>query len=343
MSSLNCVRDLWALEILAGQRMPSGSPHGRQRRTAVAFRRRAAPPHRHEGNLARRAARGLHRAHRAPQSRRSTRSPRSATSARARKRRRRRRRRCAATRSASCTGSRPASRTSTRPAGLLTTYGSPLYRDFVPERDNAMVARVRAAGAIVVGKTNVPEFGAGANSRNFVWGATGNPFDPDAQSRRLLRRLRRRARDEHAAACAPARTPAGRCAFPRRNAASSASGLRPASCRSSGRGLGWTPISVVGPMGRTVADTCLLMARAGGVRRLRSAVVSGRTGATSRCPSRATSARCASPTPKISIRRPSTSRSAPCSASAIGAMRHLFKSCDEIAFDYSARPTAAST
>lgn len=42
-------------------------------------------------------------------------------------------------------------------AGLLTTFGSPLYRDFVPERDNAMVARVRAAGAIVVGKTNVPE------------------------------------------------------------------------------------------------------------------------------------------------------------------------------------------
>ena len=62
--------------------------------------------------------------------------------------------------------------------GLLTSYGSPLYREFVPERDNAMVARVRAAGAIVVGKTNVPEFGAGANSRNFVWGATGNPFDP---------------------------------------------------------------------------------------------------------------------------------------------------------------------
>src|SRR5690242_16007037 len=43
--------------------------------------------------------------------------------------------------------------------GLLTTYGSPLYRDFIPERDNAMVARVRAAGAVVVGKTNVPEFG----------------------------------------------------------------------------------------------------------------------------------------------------------------------------------------
>src|SRR3954468_6334795 len=62
--------------------------------------------------------------------------------------------------------------------GLLTTYGSPLYRDFVPSWDNVMVGRVRAAGAVVVGKTNVPEFGAGANSRNPVWGATGNPFNP---------------------------------------------------------------------------------------------------------------------------------------------------------------------
>ena len=63
-------------------------------------------------------------------------------------------------------------------AGLLTTYGSPLYRAHIPERDGTMVARVRAAGAIVVCKTNVPEFGAGANSRNLVWGSTGNPFDP---------------------------------------------------------------------------------------------------------------------------------------------------------------------
>src|SRR5215475_2941120 len=61
---------------------------------------------------------------------------------------------------------------------LLTTYGSPLHRDFVPNYDNVMVGRVRAAGAVVVGKTNVPEFGAGSNSRNPVWGATGNPFNP---------------------------------------------------------------------------------------------------------------------------------------------------------------------
>ncbi|MBW8722638.1 MAG: amidase, partial [Polaromonas sp.] len=62
--------------------------------------------------------------------------------------------------------------------GLLTTLGSALYRNHVPAADNVLVARLRAAGAIVAGKTNVPELGAGANTRNAVWGATGNPFDP---------------------------------------------------------------------------------------------------------------------------------------------------------------------
>ena len=62
--------------------------------------------------------------------------------------------------------------------GILTTFGSPLYSNNVPTRDSAQVALARAAGAIVVAKTNVPEFGAGANSRNPVWGATGNPFNP---------------------------------------------------------------------------------------------------------------------------------------------------------------------
>ena len=64
-------------------------------------------------------------------------------------------------------------------AGLRTTYGSPLFADQVPEADEPMVARLRAAGALVAGKTNTPEFGAGANTTNAVYGATGNPFDPD--------------------------------------------------------------------------------------------------------------------------------------------------------------------
>ena len=61
--------------------------------------------------------------------------------------------------------------------GLLTTYGSPLYRHHVPERDESVVRSLRAAGAIVFCKTNVPVFGAGANTSNPVWGATVNPFD----------------------------------------------------------------------------------------------------------------------------------------------------------------------
>ncbi|NEI17750.1 amidase, partial [Rhizobium leguminosarum] len=56
-------------------------------------------------------------------------------------------------------------------AGLLTTYGSQIYREHVPAEDNVLVARLRRAGAIVTGKTNIPEMGAGANSRNTVWGA----------------------------------------------------------------------------------------------------------------------------------------------------------------------------
>jgi amidase len=62
-------------------------------------------------------------------------------------------------------------------AGLLTTYGSPIYKDYVPEKDESVVATLRAAGAIVFCKTNVPVFGAGANTTNPVWGATVNPFD----------------------------------------------------------------------------------------------------------------------------------------------------------------------
>ena len=63
-------------------------------------------------------------------------------------------------------------------AGLRTTRGSLLYKDHVPEADQPSVANVRAAGGVILCKTNTPEFGAGGNSRNDVHGATGNPFDP---------------------------------------------------------------------------------------------------------------------------------------------------------------------
>ncbi len=66
----------------------------------------------------------------------------------------------------------------TETEGLVTTFGSPLYAKHVPQADEPLVARLRAAGGIVAGKTNTPEFGAGANTTNAVYGATGNPFDP---------------------------------------------------------------------------------------------------------------------------------------------------------------------
>src|SRR5215831_11722214 len=61
--------------------------------------------------------------------------------------------------------------------GIRTTYGSPLYADHVPDADAWLVRRLREAGAIVVGKTNTPEFGAGSQTFNPVFGATLNPYD----------------------------------------------------------------------------------------------------------------------------------------------------------------------
>ena len=63
-------------------------------------------------------------------------------------------------------------------AGLRTTFGSPLYKDHVPTEDALVVERLRAAGAIVLGKTNCPEFAAGGNTFNEVFGRTRNPWDP---------------------------------------------------------------------------------------------------------------------------------------------------------------------
>lgn len=62
-------------------------------------------------------------------------------------------------------------------AGLRTTFGSRLFRDHVPAEDDLIVARLRAAGAVVVGKTMTPEFGFGASCRNPLGGPTANPWD----------------------------------------------------------------------------------------------------------------------------------------------------------------------
>src|SRR5213594_2460419 len=62
--------------------------------------------------------------------------------------------------------------------GIRTTWGSKIYEQHVPSEDGLIVQRLKAAGAIVVGKTNTPEFGAGANTFNAVFGPTRNPWNP---------------------------------------------------------------------------------------------------------------------------------------------------------------------
>jgi Asp-tRNA(Asn)/Glu-tRNA(Gln) amidotransferase A subunit family amidase len=148
--------------------------------------------------------------------------------------------------------------------GLLTTWGSSIYRDHVPQEDIELVARLRKAGAIVAGKTNVPEMGAGANSRNEVWGATGNPFDPNLNAGGSSGGSAAALACDMLPVCTGSdtggslRIPAAKCGVV---------GFRPSPgiVPSVRKLLGWTPISVVGPMGRTVEDACLQLAASAGM------------------------------------------------------------------------------
>ncbi len=217
-------------------------------------------------------------------------------------------------------------------AGLLTTFGSPLYRDFVPERDGAMVARVRAAGAIVIGKTNVPEFGAGANTRNVVWGATGNPFDPSLNAGGSSGGSAAALACDMLPVCTGSdtggslRIPAAKCGVV---------GFRPSPglVPVERRALGWTPISVVGPLGRTVADACLLMAAQAAMDDCDPLSYPIDAGAF------------AVPVPRdlgaLRVAYTEDFGTSPVDKPIRGvfrdriqAMRHLFRSCDEITFDF---------
>ncbi len=62
--------------------------------------------------------------------------------------------------------------------GLRSTKGSPIFAEYVPEKDDVLAARLRVAGAILIGKTNVPEFGLGSHTFNPVYGRTHNPYNP---------------------------------------------------------------------------------------------------------------------------------------------------------------------
>ena len=143
-------------------------------------------------------------------------------------------------------------------AGMRTTYGSPLFRDHVPAADTLLVTRLRSAGAIIIGKTNTPEFGAGSQTFNAVFGATRNPYD----------RSRTPGGSSGGAAAAVAsgmlpladasdlggsiRNPAAFCGLV---------GLRPSPGRIAEVPTTnpWSPLSVHGPIARTVEDAALLL------------------------------------------------------------------------------------
>lgn len=147
--------------------------------------------------------------------------------------------------------------------GILTTYGSPIYKDNVPDQDALIVERLKKAGAVTIGKTNTPEFGAGSQTFNEVFGETLNPYDVS----------RTCGGSSGGAAVALAcgmipmadgsdlggslRNPANFC---------NVVGLR----SSPGRvpkwpaTVGWAPFSVQGPMARTVQDVALMLSTIAG-------------------------------------------------------------------------------
>jgi amidase len=143
-------------------------------------------------------------------------------------------------------------------AGWRTTFGSPLRRDYVSKRDELLAERVRAAGALVIGKTNVPEWAAGSHTFNPIFGTTRNPYD--------LSRSAGGSSGGAAAALAAGMVPladGSDMGGSLRNPASFCNvvGLRP----SVGRvptwptANAWELTSVSGPMARSVEDLALLL------------------------------------------------------------------------------------
>lgn len=143
--------------------------------------------------------------------------------------------------------------------GLLTTFGNIGLRGNVPSADNSYVAKLKHAGAIVTAKTNVPDMGAGANSRNPVWGATGNPFNPALNAGGSSGGSAAALAVDMFPLCTGSdtggslRIPASLCGI---------AGIRPSPgvVANDMRGLGWSAISVLGPMARSVDDLALMMA-----------------------------------------------------------------------------------
>jgi amidase len=143
-------------------------------------------------------------------------------------------------------------------AGVRTTFGSEIFRDHVPDTDAVIVERLRRAGAVIVGKTNCPEFAAGANTWNTVFGRTRNPWDPTKSaggstgggSAALATGMIALA--EGTDLGGSLRIPASFCGI---------AGLRPSVglVPTSPSGWAWDTLQVSGPMARTIADLALML------------------------------------------------------------------------------------
>ena len=146
----------------------------------------------------------------------------------------------------------------TETKGIRTTKGSKIYERYVPNEDALVVQRLQAAGAIVVGKTNTPEFGAGGNTFNAVFGATRNPWNPaltcggssGGAAVALATGMGPLAQGSDLGGSL--RMPAAFCGVV---GFRTTPGLVPVYPRD----LAWDSLSVSGPMARTVADTALML------------------------------------------------------------------------------------
>ena len=140
--------------------------------------------------------------------------------------------------------------------GILTTQGSPIYKDHIPTQDALIVERVKKAGAIVIGKSNTPEFGAGSQTFNPVFGSTKNPYDVS----KTCGGSSGGAGVALATGMVSIATGSDLGGSLRNPAAwSNVVGIRPGPGRvpAIGVDLGWSTLSTDGPMGRTVDDVAL--------------------------------------------------------------------------------------
>jgi amidase len=146
----------------------------------------------------------------------------------------------------------------THTKGIRTTWGSKVFEHNVPDEDSLIVERLKAAGAIILGKTNTPEFGAGGNTFNAVFGATRNPWNPaltcggssGGAAVALATGMGPIAQGSDTGGSL--RTPAAFCGVV---GFRTSPGLVPYYPKA----LGWDSIGVTGPMARTVADTALML------------------------------------------------------------------------------------